>query len=123
MEKVSMKKKFVKDTAELDIREDNLEGEIIDLVDPADEYLETIETNLNLSGAEFDDLADTLDEELVGIDARDSKGMPANENETNPDFEEALVKLFESSESAAAKLIEEEFQKEFRILSFPLAPR
>ena len=39
MEKVSMKKKFVKDTAELDIREDNLEGEIIDLVDPADEYL------------------------------------------------------------------------------------
>ncbi len=112
MEKVSMKKKFVKDTAELDIREDNLEGEIIDLVDPADEYLETIETNLNLSGAEFDDLADTLDEELMGIDARDSKGTPANENETNPDFEEALVKLFESSESAAAKLIEEEFQKE-----------
>jgi hypothetical protein len=73
-----MKKKSVKDTAELDIREDNLEGEIIDLVDPADEYLETIETNLNLSDVEFDDLADTLDEELMGIDARDSKGTVAN---------------------------------------------
>ena len=106
-----MKKVSVKDTAELDTREDNFEGEIIDLVDPADDLLETIETNLNLSGVEFDDLTDTLDEELLGIDARDSKATVAIENETNPDFKEALVKLFESSESAAAKLIEEEFHK------------
>jgi len=107
-----MKRKSVKDTAELEIRQDTTDDEIIDLVDLADEYLETIETNLNLSGAEFDDLADTLDEELIGINARDSGGTPTGENETNADFEEALVKLFELSESAAAKLIEEEFQKE-----------
>jgi len=107
-----MKTKSVKDSVEYEIREDKLDGEIIDLVDPADEYLETIETNLNLSRVDRDDLDDTLDEELMGIDARDSKGTSTREDETNPDFEEALVRLFESSESAAAKLIEEEFQKE-----------
>ena len=106
-----MKKKSVKDTAELEIRQDNLEDEIIDLVDPADEYLETMETSLNLSEVALDDLADTLDEEFIGIDARESKGKPTGENETNADFEEALVQLFESSELAAAKLIEEEFRE------------
>ena len=111
MEKVSMKRKSVKDRVEYEIREDNLEGEIIDLVDPAEDYLETIETSLNLSEVEFDDLADTLDEEFRGIDARDSKAKPTGEKETNPDFEQALVQLFESSELAAAKLIDEEFRE------------
>jgi hypothetical protein len=111
MEKVSMKRKSVKDRVEYEIREDDLEGEIIDLVDPADDYLETIETSHNLSEVEFDDLADTLDEEFRGIDARDSKGKPTGEKEMNPDFEQALVQLFESSELAAAKLIEEEFRE------------
>ncbi len=107
-----MKKKSVKDTAELDIRDDNPKDEIIDLVDLADEYLETLETTLNLSSVDFDELADTLDEELVGIDARDNTGSDESENETHPDFEKALLELFESSESAAAKLIKEEFHKE-----------
>jgi hypothetical protein len=107
-----MKKKSFKGRVEYEVPEENLEGEIIDLVDPADEYLETIETNLNLSAVDGDDLDDTLDEELLGIDPRESKTAPTSENETNPNFEEALVKLFESSESAAARLIEEEFQKE-----------
>jgi len=109
---VSMKKKSVKDTAELDIRDDNLKDEIIDLVDLADEYLETLETTLNLSSVEFDELADTLDEELVGVHARDNTGPDEGENETHPDFEKALLEMFESSESAAAKLIKEEFHKE-----------
>ncbi len=107
-----MKKKSVKDTAELDLREDNPGDEIIDLVDLADEYLETLETTLNLSSVEFDDLADTLDEELVGIDARENMGPEESENEAHPDFEMALLEMFESSESAAAELIKEEFYKE-----------
>jgi hypothetical protein len=107
-----MKKKSFKGSVKYEVPEDTLEGEIIDLVDPADEYLETIETNLNLSALDGNDLDDTLDEELMGIDPKDSKAEPKSENVRNPNFEEALVKLFESSESAAAKLIEEEFQKE-----------
>jgi len=112
MEKVPVKRKSVKDSVVYEIREDNLEDEIIDLVDLADEYLETIETNLNLSGVDGDELDDTLDEELIGLDARNSEGSPTSKNRTNPDFEKSLLKLFESSESAAAKLIEREFQKE-----------
>jgi hypothetical protein len=107
-----MNKKSVKDTAEQDIREDNPEDKIIDLVDLADEYLETLETTLNLSSVEFDDLADTLDEELVGIDVRENMGPDKSENDTHPDFEKALLVMFESSESAAAELIKEEFHKE-----------
>jgi hypothetical protein len=107
-----MKEKSVKDTAELYLREDNPKDEIIDLADLADEYLETLETTLNLSSVEFDDLADTLDEELVGIDARENTGPDESENEAHPDFEKALLEMFESSESAAAELIKEEFHKE-----------
>jgi hypothetical protein len=111
-EEVSVQKKSAKDTAEIEIREDNPDDEIIDLVDLADEYLETLETTLNLSDVEFDELADTLEEELVGIDARDNIEVDESENETHPDFEKALLELFESSESAAAKLIKEEFHQE-----------
>jgi hypothetical protein len=107
-----VQKKSAKDTAEIEIREDNPDDEIIDLVDLADEYLETLETTLNLSDVEFDELADTLEEELVGIDARDNIEVDESENETHPDFEKALLELFESSESAAAKLIKEEFHQE-----------
>ena len=116
-----MNKKSVKDTAELDIREDNPEDEIIDLVDLAGEYLETLETTLNLSSVEFDDLADTLDEELMGIDARENMGTDERENDTHPDFEKALLEMFESSESAAAELIKEEFHKE-ESAEKPIAP-
>jgi len=107
-----MKKKSIKDTAEIKNRKHNSEHKIIDLVDPADEYIETLETTLNVSNVEFDDLADTLEEELVGIDATDNMGPDENENETHPNFEKALLELFESSESAAAMLIKEEFHEE-----------
>lgn len=109
-----MKKKSVENTVELDIRENDPKDEIIDLVDPVDEYLETIETNLNLSSVDGEDLDDTLDEMLLGIDAGDNKGTPPSPNETDSDFEKTLVELFESSEAAAAKLIESAYQKEER---------
>ena len=111
-EKAAMEKKSIKDTAEIENRKHTSEDKIIDLVDLADEYLETLETTLNLSNVEFDDLADTLEEELVGIDATDNIGPEESENESHPDFEKALLELFESSESAAAKLIQEEFHEE-----------
>jgi hypothetical protein len=112
LEKVSMKRKSDKDSGGYKIREDKLTDEIIDLVDVAHEYLETIETDLNFSENEGDDLDDTLDEELLGIDARKGKTNRASENKKKPVFEEALVELFESGESAAAELLEEESQKE-----------
>ena len=107
MEKVSMKRRSDKNSGEYKTREDKLSDEIIDLVDAAHEYLETIETDLNFSENEDDDLDDTLDEELLGIDARDGKWNRARENKKGPVFEEALVELFESGESAAAELLEE----------------
>ena len=111
MEKVSTKTRSVEDTVEYKIREDNREDEIIDLVDSVDEYLETIETDLDLSSIDGGELDDTLDEELIGIDAGSNRATSAREDKTHPDFEKALLELFESSESAAAKLLEEEFQK------------
>ena len=109
-----MKKKSVEDTVEMDIRENDPQDEIIDLVDPVDEYLETIETNLNLSSIEGEDLDDTLDEMLLGIDAGDIEGTPPSPKEADSDFEKTLVELFESSEAAAAKLIESAHKKEER---------
>ena len=112
MQKVSTKKKSVKESVDKKTQEDDLEGEIIDLVDPADDYLETIEAHVDLSSIATTDLDDPLDKELMGIDVRGRKGPPINQNQTHQGLEEALVQLFESSESAAAKLIEKEFQKE-----------
>jgi hypothetical protein len=112
MKKVSTKKRNAKDSAQYEIEEDSLEGEIIDLVDPAEEYLETIETDLDLSDIDTSDLDDTLDEELMGINAGDSRAKSPAEDKTHPDFEKALLELFESSESAAAKLLKEKFQKD-----------
>ena len=111
-EKVSMNRKSNKDSENYEIRDHKGEGEIIDLVDVAEEYLETLETSLNLSDIEGDDLDDTLDEELLRIDARDSNAHRNREDDKRPVFEEALVELFESGESAAAELLEEESQKE-----------
>jgi hypothetical protein len=105
-------KEAPKDSKERDVREDKLEDRIIDLVDSADEYLKTIETDFNLSGIDGDDLDDQLDKELMGIDAGDIKGTSASEDRAHPAFEKALLELFESSESAAAKLLEEEFQRD-----------
>jgi hypothetical protein len=107
VEKVSMKRRSDKDSGEHKIREDKLTDEIIDLVDLAHEYLETIETDLNFFENEEDDLNDTLDEELLGNEGGESKENRTREKDKRPVFEEALVELFESGESAATELLEE----------------
>jgi hypothetical protein len=112
MDKGVTKEKAAKESEEYEIREDNLEDKIIDLVDSADEYLKTIETDFDLSGIDGDDLDDQVDKELMGIDAGDVRGNMASKKRAYPEFERALLELFESSESAAAKLLEEEFQKD-----------
>ena len=112
MEKGVTKEKAPKESEEYKIRKDNLEDKIIDLVDSADEYLKTIETDFDLSGIDGDDLDDQVDKELMGIDAGDVRGNSASKNRRYPEFEQALLELFESSESAAAKLLEEEFHKD-----------
>ena len=112
MEKGVPKKKAPKSIEVYEIREDNLEDEIIDLVDSADEYLKSIETDFDLSGIDADDLDDQLDEELMGIDITDQRRASASKKRAYPEFEKALLELFESSESAAAKLLEEEFHKD-----------
>ena len=138
MGKLSRKKKSVEDTAELDILADTLEDEIIDLVDPveetapapdavptskkepagtldgepADENLETIETNLDLFLVEGEELDDTLDEELVGVNVGDSNGRLSQQSDVDLDFEESLVEMFESTESLAVDLLGEASQTE-----------
>ncbi|MBW2721554.1 MAG: hypothetical protein JRC67_04935, partial [Deltaproteobacteria bacterium] len=122
MGKLSRKKKSVEETAELDILADTIEDEIIDLVDPveetapalddvsADENLETIETNLDLFLVEGEELDDTLDEELMGVNVGDSNGTLTHENDADLDFEKSLVKMFETTELLAAELVEKSSQ-------------
>jgi hypothetical protein len=123
MGKLSRKRKSVADT---------IEDEIIDLVDPleetapapdhlstskekpagtfdgepADENFETIETNLDLFLVEGEELDDTLDEELMGVNVGDNKGALKHKDDADLDFEKSLVQMFESSESLAAELLE-----------------
>jgi hypothetical protein len=122
MGKLSRKKKSVEETAELDILADTIEDEIIDLVDPveetapalddvsADDNLETIETNLDLFLVEGEELDDTLDEELMGVNVGDSNGTLTHENDADLDFEKSLVKMFETTELLAAELVEKSSQ-------------
>ena len=112
MEEGATKKRPPKDTEKYEIREDNPEGEIIDLVDSVDDCLKSMETDFDRFGIDGDDLDDQLDEGLLGINPRDIRGTSAREDRAHPAFEKALLELFESSESAAAKLLEEEFQKD-----------
>jgi hypothetical protein len=138
MGKLSRKRSSVKDTAELDIRAENIEDEIIDLVDPVeetapapddlptskkdsagafdgehpDENLETIETSLDLFLVEGEELDDTLDEELMDGNVGDSNGTLTQKSDAGLDFEASLVELFESSESLAAELLGESSQTE-----------
>ena len=118
MGKLSRKRKSVEDTAELDHLADTLEDEIIDLVDlveetapapdgePADENLETMETNLDLFFVEAEELDDTLDEELMGVNIGDSNETQTHKNDADLDFEDELVKMFETTELLAAELVE-----------------
>ena len=122
MGKLSRKKRSVEETAELDILADTIENEIIDLVDPveetplalndvpADENLETIETNLDLFLVEGEELDDTLDEELMGVNVGDSNETLTHENDADLDFEKSLVKMFETTELLAAELVEKSSQ-------------
>ncbi len=122
MGKLSRKRKSVEETAELDIRADTIEDEIIDLVDlveetapaqddvSADENLETIETNLDLFLVEGEELDDTLDEELMGVNVGDSNETLTHENDADLDFEKSLVKMFETTELLAAELVEKSSQ-------------
>ena len=112
MEEGATKKRPPKDTEKYEIREDNPEGEIIDLVDSVDDCLKSMETDFDRFGIDGDDLDDQLDEGLLGINPGDIRGTSAREDRAHPAFEKALLELFESSESAAAKLLEEEFQKD-----------
>lgn len=122
MGKLSRKRKTVEETAELDLLADTIEDEIIDLVDPveeaapavddvsADENLETIETNLDLFLVEEEELDDTLDEELMGVNVGDNNGTLTHKNDADLDFEESLVKMFETTELLAAELVEKSSQ-------------
>ncbi|MCG6946883.1 MAG: hypothetical protein LJE87_16240 [Deltaproteobacteria bacterium] len=124
MGKLSRKRKSVEETLELDRLADTLEDEIIDLVDPveetaaapddrpADDNLETIETNLDLFLVEGEELDDTLDEELMGVNVGDNKGTPTHKNDADLHFEESLVEMFETTELLAAKLLGESSQTE-----------
>ncbi|UCF01929.1 MAG: hypothetical protein JSV14_16510 [Deltaproteobacteria bacterium] len=138
MGKLSRKKSSVDKNAELDIRAENIEDEIVDLVDPVeetapapdglptgrkdsagafdaeppDENLETIETTLDLFLVEGEELDDTLDEDLMGGNIGDSNETLIKKSDAGLDFEASLVELFESSESLAAELLEESPQTE-----------
>jgi hypothetical protein len=138
MGKLSRKRSSVDKNAELDIRAENIEDEIVDLVDPVeetaptpdglptgrkdsagafdaeppDENLETIETSLDLFLVEGEELDDTLDEDLMGGNIGDSNETLTKKSDAGLDFEVSLVELFESSESLAAELLEESPQTE-----------
>jgi hypothetical protein len=138
MGKLSRKRRSVEETAELDMLADTIEDEIIDLVDPveettpapddvptgkenladtldggpADENSETIETNLDLFLVEGEELDDTLDEALMGVNVGDSNETLPHKNDADLDFEESLVKMFETTELLAAELVEKSFQAE-----------
>ena len=140
MGKLSKKKPPVADIPVLEIPEDGDEDEIIDLVDlvedtvlalegvpkakkesaetldveTVDENSETMETDLDMfivDEDELDDrLDDTLDEELIGSDIGVSKETLTSEDDADLSFESALLELFESTDSLAAKLIKESSQ-------------
>jgi hypothetical protein len=122
MGKLSGKRKSVEETAELDMLADTIEDEIIDLVDPveetapapedvsADENLETIETHLDLLLAQGENPDDTLDEELMDVNVKDSNGTQTHKNDADLDFEESLMEMFETTELLAAELVDKSFQ-------------
>jgi hypothetical protein len=136
MGKLSRKKKSVEDTVEVDHLADTLEDEIIDLVDlidekdvgldnvptgkeeaagtcdgeHAEENLETIETNLDLFLVDEEELDDTLDDELMGVNIGDSNATQTNKDDADLDFEKSLVKMFETTELLAAELVEKSSQ-------------
>ena len=128
--KFAREKNLPEDTVEVGVPANDNEEEILDLVDSLEEDSftpnetvsgeaepvgglseepsdEKTEKGLETHGEVVDELDDTLDDELIDGDAWRSPQPPASENMTDQDLEEALLELFESSESLASELVEQ----------------
>jgi len=124
------KKELPEETVEMDVGADDGEDEILDLVDPLEEEAyapnETltdeeeledalsrepsdaeIEKGLETVGERADELGDTLEAEYIEGDSWRIAQGPAIERMTEQDLEEALLELFESSESFATEVVEQ----------------
>jgi len=128
--KFAREKNLPEDTVEVGVPANDNEEEILDLVDsleedsftpnetvsgeaepvgalsdePSDEKVEKV---LETDGEVLSELEDTLDDELIDGDAWRSPQPPASENMTDQDLEEALLELFESSESLVSEIVEQ----------------
>jgi predicted nucleic acid-binding Zn-ribbon protein len=128
--KLSRKKNLPEETVGIDVRADDDVDEIIDLVDPLEEDSYTpnktvtgeeeplgalseepsdaeIEKGLETFGEGADELEDTLEAEFMEGDVWRIPQGPAIENMNDQDLEESLLKLFDSSESFAAEIVEQ----------------
>ncbi len=128
--KLARERNLPEDIAEIGVPANDNEDEIIDLVDsleedscttndtvfgeaepvgalsdePSDEKVEKV---LETDGEVVDELEDTLDAELLKGVAWKIPQAPASENMTDQDLEEALLELFESSESFVSEIVEQ----------------
>ncbi len=128
--KLSRTKNVPEETVVTDVRADDNEEEILDLVDPLEEDSYTpnetvtgkeeplgglneepsdaeIEKGLETIGEGPDELEDTSGAEFMEGDSWRIPQGPAIESMTDEDLEEALMELFESSESFATELVEQ----------------
>jgi len=128
--KLSRTKNVPEETVLTDVRADDNEEEILDLVDPLEEDSYTpnetvtgkeeplgglneepsdaeIEKGLETIGEGPDELEDTSGAEFMEGDSWRIPQGPAIESMTDADLEEALMELFESSKSFATQLVEQ----------------
>jgi hypothetical protein len=128
--KLSRTKNVPEETVLTDVRADDNEEEILDLVDPLEEDSYTpnetvtgkeeplgglneepsdaeIEKGLETIGEGPDELEDTSGAEFMEGDSWRIPQGPAIESMTDEDLEEALMELFESSKSFATQLVEQ----------------
>ena len=128
--KLSRTKNVPEETFVTDVRADDNEEEILDLVDPLEEDSYTpnetvtgkeeplgglneepsdaeIEKGLETIGEGPDELEDTSGAEFMEGDSWRIPQGPAIESMTDEDLEEALMELFESSKSFATQLVEQ----------------
>ena len=128
--KLSRKKNVPEETVGIEVRADDDVDEIIDLVDPLEEDSYTpnktvtgeeeplgalseepsdaeIEKGLETFGEGADELEDTLEADFIEGDVWRIPQAPAIENMNDQDLEESLLKLFDSSESFAAEIVEQ----------------
>jgi len=128
--KLSRTKNVPEETVGIDVRADDDVDEIIDLVDPLEEDSYTpnktvtgkeeplgalseepsdaeIEKGLETFGEGADELEDTLEADFIEGDVWRIPQGPAIENMNDQDLEESLLKLFDSSESFAAEIVEQ----------------